>query len=127
MVDHDIDVHSYVLYLSEFNALICRTCQHGLTREGVARHFQRHHKSISNRIRKQLSSFASSLRVSNVDEIIFPSVEIEAIDGLDVIDGFACQECGWLYGTLKSIQKHCRARHGWVQANGIDITSGPTD
>jgi hypothetical protein len=103
MVNDDIDVHSYVLYPSEFNALICRTCQHGLTREGVARHFQRHHKSISNGIRKQLSSFASGLTVSNIDEIIFPSIEIDAIDGLDVIDEFACQECGGLYGTLKSI------------------------
>jgi hypothetical protein len=127
MVNDDIDMHSYVLYLLEFNALICRTCQHGLTREGVARHFQRHHKSILTGVRKQLSSFASGLKVSNIDEIIFPLVEIDAIDGLDVIDGFACQECAGLYGTLKSIQKHCRERHGWVKANGIDLTAGSTD
>jgi hypothetical protein len=97
MVNDDIDVHSYVLYLSEFNALICRTCQHGLTRDGVARHFQRHHKSISNGIRKQLSSFASGLTVSNIDEIIFPSIEIDAIDGL-------------LYG-LVGVRVRLRTRH----------------
>jgi hypothetical protein len=64
-----------------------------MTRKGVARHFQWHHKSIPYDIRKQLVSFASSLWISNSDEIILPSVEIEAIDGLEVIEGFACQGC----------------------------------
>jgi hypothetical protein len=90
MGSSDIDLPSYVLYLAEFNVLICCTCQHGLTRGGVSRHFQRHHKWISNSIRKRLSSFASGLRVVNMDEIILPLVEIDAIEGLDVIEGFAC-------------------------------------
>jgi hypothetical protein len=61
MVSGDIDTHSYVLYPSEFNAPICRTCQHGLTREGVACHFQRHHKSIPYSVTKPIVSFASGL------------------------------------------------------------------
>jgi Orsellinic acid/F9775 biosynthesis cluster protein D len=127
MIGEDVDPHSYILHLSEFNALICRTCQHGMTGKGVARHFQRHHKSIPYAIRKRLVSFASGLLISNSDEIILPSVEIEAIDGLEVIEGFACQECVGLYGTLESIRQHCRKKHGWVKLQGIDSTLKRTD
>jgi hypothetical protein len=127
MVRGDFDPHSYILHLSEFNALICRTCQHGMTGKGVARHFQRHHKSIPYDIRKQLVSFASGLLMPNSDEIILPSGEIQAIDGLEVVEGFACQGCVGLYGTLESIRQHCRKKHGWVKSQGIDSTLKRTD
>jgi len=127
MIGGDVDPHSYILHMSEFNALICRACQHGLTRKGVARHFQRHHKSIPYDIRKQLDSFASGLLISNSNDIILPSVEIEAIEGLEVIEGFACQMCTGLYGTLESIRQHSRKQHGWVKSHGIDVTLKWTD
>jgi triacylglycerol esterase/lipase EstA (alpha/beta hydrolase family) len=62
-----------------------------------------------------------------MDEIILPLVEIDAIEGLDVIEGFACRQCAGLCGTLSSIRKHCREEHGWVTSNGINSTCGCTD
>src|SRR5580700_10697535 len=121
MASSNIDANSYMLHLTEFNVLICRTCQHGLTRDGVGRHFQWHHQSIANSVRKQLVSFAAGLHISNSEEITLPSLEIEAINRLEVIEEFACQASAVLHGTSGSIQKHCRKRHGWVRSNGINF------
>ena len=93
----------------------------------MTRHFQRLHKSVSTSVRKWLNDFMSRLRVSRAEDMKLPLVEIKAIEGLEVIDGFECQDCGGLFGTLRSIQNHCRDRHGWVKSRGMESRLNCTD
>jgi predicted metal-binding protein len=119
MGEDTIDPFVYLLYVPEYSALICRSCRYCLTPRGVGRHFQWQHKTISCGERDQLVKFAECLTVSRPEDIEVPSEEIAAIEGLDVIDGFKCGECEGLYGTMRSIQNHCRDRHDWVKSRGI--------
>jgi Orsellinic acid/F9775 biosynthesis cluster protein D len=127
MSQDDAEISSYLIYVPEFEALICRGCEHGLTRECMTRHFQRLHKSVSTSVRKRLNDFMSGLRVSSAEDIKLPLMEIEAMDGLEVINGFECQYCGGLYGTLRSMQNHCRDRHEWVKSRGMELRLNCTD
>ena len=110
--------NAYLLYVREFEALICRSCQYALTPRGVARHLQRSHRSIPIHIRKDIVKFSDQFTAKEPEEIQSPNTEIEAIDGLKVIDGFACESCNALYGSLLSMKVHCQRTHGWTESKG---------
>ena len=99
--------------------LICQTCRHGLVATGVQRHFQRCHKCISIEVRKQIVEFAAQLDIKNPEEVEVPTVELVAIEGLDIIKGLECEACNALYGRVQSMEHHCRTRHGWQKSKGI--------
>jgi len=106
-----VNVNSFVTYVEEFKVLICRMCRHGLVTTGVKRHFQWRHKSIPIEIRKQIIEFAEQLDAPKPEEVPVPTREVAAIEGLDIIKGFACRQCDALYGQLQSMERHCRTQH----------------
>jgi Orsellinic acid/F9775 biosynthesis cluster protein D len=108
------DIHSYVTYAEELEALICRSCQHGLNPNGVQRHFQRVHKALPFRVRKRIVEWCDGLIVRRLEDVQTPTTEVDAIDGLKVTDGFICGTCDAVCGTPLSIRKHCRIEHNWT-------------
>jgi hypothetical protein len=88
-----MDVNSFVTYVEEFKVLICRACRHGLVATGVKKHFQRHHKCIPIEVRKRIVEFVAELDAKKPEEVEVPTVEVAAIEGLDVVKGFECEEC----------------------------------
>jgi hypothetical protein len=114
-----MDVNSFVTYVEEFKVLICRTCRHGLVATGAKKHFQRCHKYISIEVRKPILEFVAGLDAKKPTEIEVPTVEVPAIESLDVVKGFECQECHMLYGRVRSMEEHCKTRHGWQRSKGI--------
>ena len=114
-----MDVNSFVTYVEEFKVLICRACRHGLVATGVKKHFQRHHKCIPIEVRKRIVEFVAELDAKKPEEVEVPTVEVAAIEGLDVVKGFECEECHVLYGRVRSMEEHCKTRHGWQRSKGI--------
>jgi Orsellinic acid/F9775 biosynthesis cluster protein D len=62
--------------------------------------------------------FSDQFTTKQPEEIQSPTTEVEAIDGLKVIDGFVCESCDALYGSLLSIKGHCQRIHGWTESKG---------
>ena len=114
-----VDVNSFVTYVEEFKVLICRTCRHGLAAKGVSRHFQWRRKLIPIEVRKRIVEFAARLDLKEAEEVKVPTGEVPAIEGLNVVKGFECEECHVLYGRVRSMEDHCRTRHGWQKSKGI--------
>ena len=114
-----IDTSEYLLYLQEQQALVCRGCKYCLQRDGVERHLQRNHLATQLEIRKELVSYAESLILREPSEVIIPITVIPAFDCLEIIQGFQCSICNSLYGTPRSIEKHCRT-HRWMEAEGMN-------
>jgi hypothetical protein len=108
-----VNVNLYVTYVEDFKVLICQTCRHGLAAKGMKRHFQWRHRSIPIEVRNQIIEFAAGLDMKKPEEVEVARVEVPAIEGLDVVKGFECEECNAIYGRIQSMKEHCRARHGW--------------
>jgi hypothetical protein len=82
-----------VTYVEEFKVLICRTCRHGLAAKRVKRHFQWRHKLIPIEVRNRIVEFTARLEVKEAEEVKVLTGEVPAIEGLNVVKGFECEEC----------------------------------
>ena len=109
-----IDASEYLIYLQEQQALICRGCKYCLQPNGVEKHLQRKHSAILLEVRKELISYRESLILRNPSEVVASVAVGPAFDGLKVIQGFHCSICQGLYGTPRSIEKHCLT-HRWTK------------
>jgi hypothetical protein len=112
------DATEYLLYLQEQEALICRSCKHCLQPDGIEDHLRRKHLTIPLDVRKELVSYAKGLILRTPSEVVAPVTVDLAFDGLKVIQGFRCSICQSLYGTLRSIEKHCTT-HRWMKPEGM--------
>lgn len=112
-----INASKYLLYLQEQQVLICRGCKYCLQPNGVEKHLGREHSAIPLKVRKELVSYAASLILRNPSEVVAPVAVGSAFDGLKVIQGFRCSICQSLYGTPRSIEKHCMT-HKWTKPEG---------
>jgi hypothetical protein len=108
------DIISYIIYEEDLQVLICRSCRYALNPNGVKRHFQRYHKGVSLRLRKKIVEWCGTLHSKRPEEVAIPVEGANAIEGLKVIDGFMCQTCNSLCGTLSSMVKHCQDSHDWT-------------
>ena len=113
-----INSSEYLLYLREQQALICRGCKYYLQPNGVEKHLQRNHLAIPLKVRKELMSYAESLILRNPSEVVAPVAVGPAFDDLKAIQGFRCSICQGLYGTPRSIEKHC-ITHRWMKPEGM--------
>jgi len=113
------EVSDILCYNPEFKVLICLECQHCLIPEGINRHLRDYHGSIAIDRRKRMIERVEQLEIMKPEDIILPSNEIEAIEGLKVVKGIQCTTCGAIYGTVGSMKTHCWHVHGWVQSKGF--------
>ena len=113
-------MNEYINYNQHFEVLICRICKIGIT--GIHRHFARNHQSqISLKIRKEIDEYVKDLILRSVKHISNPMQEIEAIEGIEITEGFKCiaeSGCRKVFGTEDSIESHCRNIHDWNTAKG---------
>ena len=106
----------YLLYLSEFETVVCRECKYGITKDGVRLHFRRHHKEVSLRKRQTLEIYAQTLNVRETRNVSTPMEQVTAIGGLMIHKGFKCTSvnCDHLCTTVESMKKHCGDKHSWI-------------
>jgi hypothetical protein len=108
------EIQSYVIYNEDLKALICRSCQYGLNPKGVKRHFQLYHKGVTLQLRKRIIAWCDTQSAKRLEDVEILMREVDAIEGLKVIDGFICHTCESLWGTLPSMMKHCQVSHKWT-------------
>src|SRR5579862_7206092 len=111
-----------LIYLEQYGALICKLCRYALCPNGVALHYQRHHKNLlSASQRRELIRFEQSVTVVDTQQLILNSPRDvgPAILGLKVIKAQECLQCAFIGGTERSIQEHCRSIHKWRHQDGL--------
>src|SRR5215510_9147131 len=74
--------NEYLIYVSEYKVLICRSCEYCLQPGGLYRHFQSEHKEVPINIRKALVEYADSLNVVKPMDVRYPIQQINVIPGL---------------------------------------------
>jgi hypothetical protein len=68
--------------------------------------------------RRELVEFSKRMTIAKADEISIPTIEIEPIVGLKVFKGLICDTCDAIYGSVWSMEDHCREKHGWRRWQG---------
>jgi hypothetical protein len=117
-------LEKHIVYLAQHMVLVCRQCQYGIIPSGIERHFIHYHGirntfTVSPMIRKELVELATSLELIRPEDITIPD-EVEVIPSLALTDGFECEICGKLAGTVLSMEKHCNTQHGWKKTQTIE-------
>jgi Orsellinic acid/F9775 biosynthesis cluster protein D len=104
----------YIKYDVEFAMAICVACESGLPREYVLRHFRTHHKSTWKEHKKSLMEYIAGMRLTVTQDLHYPEQIREAVNGLEIKDGWACGEDGCTMCGIsdKYIENHCRNAHG---------------
>jgi hypothetical protein len=110
------EVGAYVEYHEEQGILRCISHKYDMTPgEGVMRHFQRHHGSISLGIRNKIIKYAASAPLKDPKDVRPPNPDADPVEGFEVIEnGFKCtfEGClGYYCPTLSTIKKHCINMH----------------
>src|SRR5436305_11319955 len=95
MNDSTIEDNRYLLYLDEYQALICKQCECAIngTTNGIARHFRERHKTIPLAERKLLSKFTDEIQVKTPEHLTKPIDSSQRLKGLKLQQGFECQTC----------------------------------
>jgi hypothetical protein len=57
------------------------------------------------------------LILSNPEDVGVPDT-IDAIPCLTITNGFECEECGKLTGTVGAMESHCYKEHDWTKVRG---------
>jgi hypothetical protein len=107
------DVNNYLWHEPRFKVLICLNCQHCLTPNEVENYVRRVHPWIPIKVRKELVDYSKGVLVVQAGETQIPSAEIQAIEGLKVIKGIICNLCEVVFGSITSMEVHCRNAHSW--------------
>ena len=117
-------IENYVKYNEEHSVLIC--IPHGyslIPGDGIGRHFQRYHGSISIETRKNIAEYAATLILKDPDDVVHPDSDEGPIEGLKLEEnGFSCiyEDCdGYVCGTKGTMEQHCRDAHNWKLNDGI--------
>ena len=104
----------YLQYNREFRLGICITCKVSIPLNCLQKYFRIHHKSTWFENRDKLRKYSNDLDLCEKDELQHPSVKRDAIQGLEIKEGWCCGENGCMYVSvsIKHVKNHCRLIHG---------------
>ncbi|EED20128.1 conserved hypothetical protein [Talaromyces stipitatus ATCC 10500] len=102
----------FLHYNAQYKLLICLKCKYAIQKTAVGNHLLRH--KIYRAERQRLLSAISDLELLEPDDVQFPLVRCEPVEGLPVIAGYKCTatDCGSLYASIKRMRRHWRESHG---------------
>ena len=108
--------NKHITYNPDLQIVICIHCQRGLP-DNIPRHFSSQHGEIPLKERKEIKQIIKSLKRCPIKQVPIPTKEVDAIEGIEIIDGFKCiadDACQELYGTIDSMIGHCHDKHEWI-------------
>jgi hypothetical protein len=109
---------THLVYLEEYGVVVCRACKHGITASTLLRHFGRFHTdTVPLAARAELATWMNGLLLCDPESVRVLDT-IDAIPCLNITDGFECEECDKLTGTVGSMEMHCNREHGWTKVQG---------
>jgi Orsellinic acid/F9775 biosynthesis cluster protein D len=108
-------VNDLIIYHEDIGLAICRPCRIAFPTD-PERHLLKYHKTLCLPERQALVHHIQALPERRSFEQIHSDfstgVERRAIDGLDIIKGWKCNECS-VVGAETTVVRHCRV-HGWT-------------
>ena len=109
-------IENYVKYNEKHGVLICIPHGYGLVPgDGIGRHFQYYHRSISIETRDRIVEYTGTLSLTDSEDVVLPNPGESPIEGLKLEDnGFYCihNDCdGYFSGKESTIIKHCQKAH----------------
>jgi Orsellinic acid/F9775 biosynthesis cluster protein D len=110
----------YIKYDWEFRLVICVSCKTGIPKDSMTRHFRNHHKETWKSHREALIAYTEGMRLVATEDLDHPTAKREAIEGLEIKDGWTC---GWHGCVVSGVNKvwmvnHCRQSHGVKAVEG---------
>ncbi|KAK4446078.1 hypothetical protein QBC34DRAFT_153287 [Podospora aff. communis PSN243] len=108
-----------------YGLLICQVCQYAVVVRQASGHLRTKHRTIPASEQKAILRTIQHLPVmqSNDERIVY-QLPAEPVQPLPCLkgpyeDGYACTTLGCMYIVrgLRTIQEHCRVKHGWVNPN----------
>jgi hypothetical protein len=104
-------------YLPDHKVIVCISCSYCIQSNGIELHFQRLHKLVPLKIRKQwVQHVKETMDIEHVlkpDEVIIPVRTSGPVPELQLVHGFECRQCEHVCGKLVSAELHGRT-HGWA-------------
>lgn len=102
-------------HLQDLRVLLCEACGYCVLLRALNRHLKDIH-SLRASERRQYLNIAKKLRLADGDGIVYPSPGGTPIQGLPVLDGYACQAvgCEHLCATRKRMEAHWSQDHNTV-------------
>ena len=113
----------YIRYEPQLRCMICLVCPNGVSKNGVARHYRKHHKDVRLSVRKDLVKYANNFDLCEADAFESPNTIIPRIEDLAVQQGLRCLHDNCNYACIEptSMERHCEAAHGWVKSKGTAV------
>src|SRR5215471_2153656 len=81
--------NKHITYNTDLQIVVCIHCQRGLP-DNIPRHFSSQHGEIPLKERKEIKQIIKSLKRRPIKEVPIPTKEVDAIEGIEIIDGFKC-------------------------------------
>lgn len=112
-------LEEYITYNAEYQVVICKKCKHCIKPPpGDKRHLKCFHQEWSLSVRKKILHHIAQLRLATPSEVVRPSPERLPISGLEIFDGWSCEECQYCCVSDINMQQHGKDMHKWVTAKG---------
>ena len=111
----------YIKYEGQLCIMICRLCNGGVTKNGIAWHYSRHHKEVDICARKNIVKYSNNFDLCETKHIQYPNKIIPRIEELAVFQGVRCSYNGCNYACVlpSGMPDHLTLCHGWVPSKGI--------
>jgi Orsellinic acid/F9775 biosynthesis cluster protein D len=109
-----------IRYEPLFRVMICRLCQKGVSKNGVARHYREYHKALSLRVRRDLVKYSNNFDRCEPSEVQYPTTIVSSIQDLEIRQGIRClyDNCYHAYLAQGSMEYHCGNAHDWTKSRG---------
>ena len=109
-------IGSFLVYLLDYQLVICKSCKFALQPSAISSHLLRH--QIYREKRQNLLDRVAKLHLLEPDQVSLPSEVIPAIPHLPVAAGHRCglPSCGHLCISHKRMTQHLRERHAHVDS-----------
>src|SRR5437762_137985 len=110
----------YILYEPQLHIMICLSCKKGITKNGIARHYRKHHRNMSLRMRKAIAKYSDGFKVYTNQEFQYPRTVITRIEDIMTERGLRClyMDCNHACICPTSMEEHCKTKHGWTTLRG---------
>ena len=109
----------YIVYNSQYKAIICRKHGYAIPPKSIVQHFRNEHKELPIETRKQIINQVQSLEIYEPKDVVIPEERAPSIECLTVRTGYLCtfDGCNTIHGTSKSIERHV-SDHMWMNEGG---------
>jgi Orsellinic acid/F9775 biosynthesis cluster protein D len=90
----DGTLNQYIIYNPEYQVLICKEHQCGITPSYIGRHFRNDHKNVPLTVRQNIVSGITALELCAPENVTEVSEIIRPIPGLEIVNGYRCMALG---------------------------------